>query len=96
MSMMTISGQLGGFYLFATRFTKYITSLNLIQGILLLAFGVLMEFRSLPDTTDLESEGRKTVDSLIEGEASIYRLVCIAGAFLVIQSFVGLLGCGLY
>ena len=28
---MTVSGQLGGFYLFATRFTIYITFMNLLQ-----------------------------------------------------------------
>jgi hypothetical protein len=49
-----------------------------------------MEFRSLPN--DLEGEGRKTFDSLVEGEASIYRLVILAGLLLVVQSFVGLLG----
>jgi uncharacterized membrane protein len=90
LSMLTISGQLGGFYLFATRFTMYITSLNLIQGIALLVFGGIMEFRALPD--NLEEEGKKTIDSLVEGEASIYRVVILGGILLVVQSLVGLLG----
>ena len=30
-AQVTVSGQLGGFYLFATRFTIYITFMNLLQ-----------------------------------------------------------------
>jgi hypothetical protein len=90
LSMLTVSGELGGFYLFATRFTMYITTLNLVQGIALLAFGSIMEFRSMPGS--FEEEGKKTVDSLVEGEASIYRVVILAGMLLVVQSLVGLLG----
>lgn len=89
-SMVTISGELGGFYLFATRFTIYITTLNLVQGLLLVVFGAIMEFRSLPE--NFEQEGRKTYDSLVEGEASIFRVVILGGLLLVTQSFLGLLG----
>ena len=49
-----------------------------------------MEFRALPG--DLEEEAGKTVDSLVAGEASIYRVVILAGMLLVVQSLVGLLG----
>ena len=86
-SMVTVSGELGGFYLFATRLTTYITLLNLIQGLILVIFGINMESQALGD---IASGG--SVESLIEGEASIYILVIVAGCFLVLQSLIGLLG----
>lgn len=87
-SIVTVSGQLGGFYLFATRFTVYITSLNLIQGLAVTIFGAILEWKAGIGV----DEAQATVDGLIEGEVSFFRAIVVTGIFLVIQSAVGLYG----
>jgi hypothetical protein len=89
LSVVTISGELGGFYAFATRFTTYVTSINLIQGIFIVVFGSVMEYRSMPD---LEAESSATADGLVKGEVEFFVAVILIGAFLILQSLMGLIG----